>query len=43
MRTQGHVLANQVLSLLWRPSGLSEQDWKDRVQAAIAAMMEFKP
>ena len=38
-----NVLANQAIATLWLPSGVAEEERDRRYQAAIVAMMEFKP
>ena len=41
--TLNNVLANQALGLLWRPVGLSAGEADKRINAAFAALTEFKP
>jgi len=38
-----NVLANQAIVTLWLPPGIAEEERDRRCQAAILAMMEFKP
>ena len=37
------VVSNQAIAALWLPSGLTEEGRDQRLNAALCAMMEFKP